>query len=445
MNTPTLSVVGVPIAHEFAAGDDLVAVLAPHLRNVTWPDGSTGVCDGDVVVITSKIVSKAEGRVFPARDREEWIDRESVRTVATRETPRGTTRIVQTKHGLVMAAAGVDASNTESGTVVLLPEDPDASARSIATDIQVSLGITMGVVISDTMGRPWRNGVTDVAIGAANLQVLDDHVGRVDTHGNTLEMTVIAVADEISAATDLVKGKLTGAPVAVVRGMAAFVTAGASGAAKLIRSAEEDLFSLGVREARASAPAHRRTIREFSDQPVSDVIVQEAIAAAITAPAPHHTTPWRFLIHRYSNERTELLHAMEKQWREDLERTPTIHPNSIDARIARGSLLHSAPIVIWVFADMAGAHAYPDAARNNAERDMFILSTGAAAQNLMLTLAAHGVGSAWIGSSVFCPEVVLAHLGLPSTYAPAGALAVGYPKEPPAERLERATSDFLLP
>ena len=94
---------------------------------------------------------------------------------------------------------------------------------------------------------------------------------------------------------------------------------------------------------------------------------------------------------------------------------------------------------------MAGAHAYPDAARNNAERDMFILSTGAAAQNLMLTLAAHGVGSAWIGSSVFCPEVVLAHLGLPSTYAPAGALAVGYPKEPPAERLERATSDFLLP
>lgn len=435
----------MPIAHEFVSGDDLAAELEPELRSITWPDGSTGVRDGDVVVITSKIVSKSEGRVFPAKDRDEWIDRESVRTVATRETPRGTTRIVQTKHGLVMAAAGVDASNTDSGTVVLLPEDPDASARSFAARIKASLGVTIGVVISDTMGRPWRNGVTDVAIGAANLQVLDDHVGRVDAHGNTLEMTVIAIADEIAAATDLVKGKLSGAPVAVVRGMSAYVSAGATGAAQLVRSAEEDLFSLGVREARASAPAHRRTIREFSNQPVSDAIVDEAIAAALTAPAPHHTTPWRFLIHQASPERTALLKVMEAQWRADLERTPTIDPKSIDARIARGSLLHSAPIVIWIFADMADAHTYPDAERNHAERDMFLLSTGAAAQNMMITLAAHGVGSAWIGSSVFCSDVVLEHLNLPDTYAAAGAIAVGYPKEPPAERNARAISEFLLP
>lgn len=445
MNTPSLSIVGVPIAHEFAAGDDLVAVMAPQLRSMTWPDGSIGVRDGDVVVITSKIVSKSEGRVFPAKDRDEWIDRESVRTVATRETPRGTTRIVQTKHGLVMAAAGVDASNTESGTVVLLPEDPDASARSIATDIQNSLGIIMGVVISDTMGRAWRNGVTDVAIGAAHLQVLDDHVGRVDTHGNTLEMTVIAIADEFAAAADLVKGKLSGAPVAVVRGMHAFVTADDSGARALIRSAAEDLFSLGVREARASAPAHRRTIRAFTEQPVPDVIVEDALAAAITAPAPHHTTPWRFLIHQPSIERTELLHEMEKQWRTDLEGTPTIDPKSIDARIARGAILHSAPIVIWVFVDMAGAHTYPDAARNNAERDMFLLSAGAAAQNMMVTFAAHGVGSAWIGSSVFCADVVRSHLDLPATLMPAGAIAVGYPKELPAERTELTPGGFLLP
>lgn len=445
MHTPALSIVGVPIAHEFGSGDDLVAVVAPELRSITWPDGSTGVRDGDVVVVTSKIVSKVEGRVVPAMNREEWIDRESVRTLATRETPRGTTRIVQTRHGLVMAAAGVDASNTESGTVVLLPDDPDASARAFATRIKDALGITMGVVITDTMGRPWRNGVTDVAIGAANLQVLDDHVGRVDVHGNTLEMTVIAIADEIAGATDLVKGKLSGAPVAVVRGMQAFVATGATGASALIRSADDDLFSLGVREARASAPAHRRTIRAFTDQPVPRSIVEEALTAALTAPAPHHTTPWRFLIQGKSPEREDLLCAMETQWRKDLQGTPSVDPNSIDARIARGALLHSAPLVIWLFTDVAQAHTYPDPERTHSERDMFLLSAGAAAQNLMITLAAHDVGSAWVGSSVFCADVVRSHLDLPATLIPAGAIAVGYPRQAPAERGERTVSEFLLP
>jgi coenzyme F420-0:L-glutamate ligase/coenzyme F420-1:gamma-L-glutamate ligase len=445
VNAPTLSIVGIPIALEFASGDDLVAVFTPELSRITWPDGSTGVRNGDVVVMTSKIVSKAEGRVVPAEDRDEWIDRESVRTVATRETPRGTTRIVQTRHGLIMAAAGVDASNTETGTVVLLPLDPDSSARTFATGIQDSLGITIGVVISDTMGRPWRNGVTDVAIGAANLQVLDDHVGRVDAHGNTLEMTVIAIADEIAAAADLVKGKLAGAPVAVVRGMQAFVTAHAPGAAGLIRSADEDLFALGVREARASAAAHRRTIREFSNRPVPDSLVEAALTAAITAPAPHHSTPWRFLIQRQSPEREDLLRVMETQWRRDLESTPSVDPSSIEARIARGALLHSAPLVVWIFTDMEAAHTYPDSKRTNSERDMFLLSAGAAAQNAMVTLAAHGVGSAWIGSSVFCAEVVRTHLGLADTLVPAGALAVGYPKDAPTARTERALSEFLLP
>lgn len=229
---------GIP---EIQQGDDLAALIG---------DAAGQLEAGDILVVTSKIVSKAEGRFVVATDREAAIEAETVRVVATREHPGGVTRIVETSHGLVLAAAGVDASNAPDGTVLLLPEDPDASARALAVALRARFGVDLGVIISDTFGRPWREGQTDVAIGAAGVRVLHDLRGTTDAGGRRLDATIGAVADELAAAADLVKGKASGRPVAVVRGMADLVGGlDLPGARAIVRSASEDMFRLGTAEA----------------------------------------------------------------------------------------------------------------------------------------------------------------------------------------------------
>lgn len=232
---------------QITSGTDLAAVLTPVLAGLAWPDGSVGITDDDVVVVASKIVAKAEGRLARADDREALIDAESVREVARREYPDGSVmRIVETHHGLVLAAAGIDASNVPGGTVLLLPVDPDDSARRIRRGLNARLGIRPGVLVTDTVGRPWRRGIADIAIGAAGLDPLQDLRGSADSHGRELQSTVVAVADEIAAAADLVKGKIGGRPVAVVRGSGALITPDdGPGARAVVRSPEEDLFRTG--------------------------------------------------------------------------------------------------------------------------------------------------------------------------------------------------------
>src|SRR3984885_1292044 len=193
-----VQIYGIPGIPEISPGDDLAGLIADA---VTAP-GAPGLTDGDILVVTSKVVSKAEGRVA-AMTREDAIAAETVRVVAR----RGPTTIAQTRHGFVMAAAGVDESNTAPGTVVLLPEDPDESARRMRKALRGRLGVSVGVVVTDTMRRPWRAGQTDNAIGAAGVTPVRDYRGEADTFGNILEVTVAAVADEIAAAADLVKGK----------------------------------------------------------------------------------------------------------------------------------------------------------------------------------------------------------------------------------------------
>ena len=175
-----------------------------------------------------------------------------MRVVATKAHAGGVTRIVENRLGLVLAAAGVDSSNAPEGTILLLPIDPDASARAICLALRARFGVQVGVVVTDTLGRPWRLGQTDVAIGAAGLRVLDDLRGTTDAGGRRLEATIAAVADEVAAAADLVKGKSSGLPVAVIRGLGHLVGGlDEPGAAAIIRSAADDLFRLGSDEAYA--------------------------------------------------------------------------------------------------------------------------------------------------------------------------------------------------
>ena len=398
------------------AGDDLPAIVRSACARATWPDGSSGVRDGDIIVVTSKIVSKAEGRIVSATSRHDAILEETVRVVAQ----RGDTVIAQTRHGFVMAAAGVDASNVESGKVLLLPQDPDATARSLRAGFREHVGI----VITDTFGRPWRAGLVDAAIGTAGIHVLDDHRGRTDAYGNDLRMTVTAIADEVASAAELAKGKLAGRPVAIIRGLAEYVTDEPHDARELIREPEHDMFTLGTTEARATAVLQRRTVRSFAPRAVEPELIVEALAHAKRAPAPHHTKPWKFIV---IDDRAPLLDAMAKQWRTDLEELDGLDPDAIDARIARGNVLLNAPTVVLGFVSLEHAHAYADDRRQRAERDLFMLSGGAALENFMVTLAARGVGTAWISSTVFCPDVVRAELGLAEHWQPLGALAVGYP------------------
>lgn len=231
---------------EVGEGDDLVDLIVNAVAR-----GGDDLADGDILVVTSKIVSKAEGRIVRAENREDAITAETVRVVATR--PRadgGVTRIVQNRLGIVGAAAGVDASNTGAGTVLLLPVDPDRSARALAARLREATGARVGVIISDTLGRPWRDGQTDIAIGAAGVHVFDDLHGQRDSAGRPLIVTHPCVADEIAAAGDLVKGKLSGCPVAVVRGMGRLVgELDLPGAASIVRVPERDMFRLGADEA----------------------------------------------------------------------------------------------------------------------------------------------------------------------------------------------------
>lgn len=222
---------------EVRRGDDLAAMLAERVA----------LTDGDVVLVTSKVVSKAEGRVVPGT-RDDALSAETARVVAR----RGPTTIVRTHHGLTLAAAGIDASNVAPGSVVLLPVDPDGSARAIRARLHELTGRTVGVVVTDTAGRPWREGQTDVAVGAAGLRVLEDHTGRRDRYGNDLVVTAPAVADELAGAAELVQGKLGGRPFAVVRGRPDLVLPPGDdgpGAAALVRPEGADLFGYGAREA----------------------------------------------------------------------------------------------------------------------------------------------------------------------------------------------------
>ncbi|AZI58511.1 coenzyme F420-0:L-glutamate ligase [Nakamurella antarctica] len=422
-----LPVTGLP---DFRPHDDLAAAI---LGAAPW------LLDDDVLVVTSKVVSKVEGRLVSApsdpaeRDalRRRLIDDETVRLVASINQ----TRIVENKLGLIAAAAGIDASNVHSDEIALLPEDPDLSATTLVQYF-ADRGLRVGVVITDTQGRAWRNGVLDVAIGAAGVQVLQDHRGGVDEFGNELVVTQVATGDEMASAADLVKGKLSAVPVAVIRGLRTVAAGAANSAARsLIRPYDEDLFRLGtdlaIAQGHREAVLRRRTVREFSKDPVPVDVLARACGIALTAPAPHHTRPVRFV--RVAVAREALLLDMKQAWEADLIADGWSRER-VAARVARGQILVNAPEIIVPFITGEGRHTYPDARRSAAEDRMFTVAGGAAVQALLVALASEGLGSAWVSSTMFVPAVVTEALDVPAEWTPLGAIAVGYPVTPLAVR-----------
>ncbi len=215
-------------------GDDLAALLAVAMDPLS-------PASGDLVVITHKIVSKAEGAVVQIEGDEEEFRRHLIESEAVSIVRRrGDLIIAETKHGFICANAGIDRSNTAPGTMVLLPDDPDRSAHRIRTQLQRHFSVDLPVIISDTFGRPWRKGLTDVAIGVSGLETILDLKGTADWAGHELEVTEVAVADELAAAADLVMGKAAGIPAALIRGYTG--PRGNGRGTDLVRPVGEDLF-----------------------------------------------------------------------------------------------------------------------------------------------------------------------------------------------------------
>jgi coenzyme F420-0:L-glutamate ligase/coenzyme F420-1:gamma-L-glutamate ligase len=247
---PQISVIGLTGIPEIVAGDELSALMVKAIG-----EAGLDVHEGDVFVVAQKVVSKAEGRVVeldtvkPSAEAELWAQEfhkdARVVEVVLRESKRIVRQergvmICETHHGFICANAGVDNSNIAPGFVVLLPENPDASARRLQAALEEAFQVRLSVIISDTFGRPWREGLVNVALGVSGIAPLLDYRGQLDSFGQLLRVTMIAVADEIASASELVMGKNDGVPVAIVRGFN--YEARQSSANELIRPREQDLF-----------------------------------------------------------------------------------------------------------------------------------------------------------------------------------------------------------
>jgi coenzyme F420-0:L-glutamate ligase/coenzyme F420-1:gamma-L-glutamate ligase len=370
---------------EIEPGDDLAALLEPLVA-------ANAASDGDVVAITQKVVSKAEGRLVPADDRAAWVERETVDVVAR----RGDLVITRTRHGFVCANAGVDASNVRDGFLTLLPEDPDASAERLQKELSARLGLSrLGVVITDTFGRPWREGVVDVAIGCAGLPALVDLRGTGDDHGKELETTVVALADAVAAASGLVMTKTARVPAALVRGLdAAKGDAPPGPASSLVRRPEDDLF----RESALISVGAARPSEVFGPGEVSREIVESAVRAACAVPL---VGEWSFVGLDSPAARRSVLVAA-----------------------GASDVLRAAPILLVPCARVPA----------ETSEEAVLLSAGAVIRTLTVAIHAQRVGWSWNPSRSFDADGARAALALGEGWRPLGIVAVGPMPEDGASR-----------
>jgi coenzyme F420-0:L-glutamate ligase/coenzyme F420-1:gamma-L-glutamate ligase len=386
-----VSVVPLPGLPEVRAGDDLARLLLDGVAAA-----GERLRDGDVVAVTSKVVAKAEGRLVPLpadpaereRVRRDTVTAETVRVVAR----RGPLVIAQTRHGLVGANALVDASNAGGDALVPLPLDPDASAGRLRAALGAATGADVAVVVTDTLGRPWRLGQTDVAVGLAGMGALADYRGRPDGDGRVLEVTETAVPDEVAAAADLVKGKLSRVPAALLRGVAR--PPGDGSARQLVRPLAEDLFrGAGAPEELLAFLAGGEPAALLPD-PVDRALLERAVEAAAQA------LPGRaWTVVRVASP------AARERWL-------AAAGGRLDPR--RAALLALAPVLL-VPCLTGGA---PDAAPG-------WLEAGAFCHALLLAVRAQGLAAAWVPTGR--RRAAAGSLDLPDGWVPLGALVAGHP------------------
>jgi len=390
-----VSVVGLPGLPEVRAGDDLARLLLDGIEAA-----GERLRDGDVVAVTSKVVAKAEGCLVPLpadpaareRVRRELVAAETVRVVAR----RGSLVIAETRHGLVGANALIDASNAGGDALVPLPADPDASAARLRAALAAATGADVAVVVTDTLGRPWRLGQTDVAVGLAGMGALADYRGRRDGDGRVLEVTEMAVPDEVAAAADLVKGKLARVPAALLRGVAR--PPGDGTARQLVRPAAEDLFrGAGAPEELLAFLEGAAEPAAMRPDPVDPAVVERAVeAAAVWAPQPAGVV-------RVGSA------AARERWL------------AVDDRPAgdRAAVVALAPVLLvpcLVGDDAPGGDAGA------------WLEAGAFVHALALALRAQGLAAAWLPAEPSLRRAAASALDLPGGWLPLGALVAGYPR-----------------
>ncbi|WGW10711.1 coenzyme F420-0:L-glutamate ligase [Saxibacter everestensis] len=345
-----ISLFAVPKIPEIQAGDNLAIVISRSIRAA-----GIELRDGDIVTVASKVVAKAEGRFVPIAtraDREGLITEQSHRVVAERSSSGGITQIVESAAGPVMAAAGIDTSNVPTGYALLLPHDADSSAAAIRNGLHERFGVDLGVIVTDTSSRPWRQGVTDFALGSSGVVLLDDLRGRQDALGSELKVTVRALADEIASAADLVKEKSRGLPVALVRGLGRWVVSGGVGgqdSGSLNRTEATDWFrfghveairsSLGLRTGEVDPPP---ADADHDDVP-SRVNRAIAVATAGTSPLPG-LAAWSL---RSRSAGAVVRISLSEGGLHRLEASePGAHPLMV-ATLALGSLIQRLETALW--------------------------------------------------------------------------------------------------
>jgi coenzyme F420-0:L-glutamate ligase/coenzyme F420-1:gamma-L-glutamate ligase len=384
---PRLEITGLEGIGEVRPGDDLAAHLDPPLRAV-------GVEEGDVVAVTQKVVSKAEGRLVPDVDRLAVVARESDHVLAQRDD----VIIARTRHGFVCANAGVDASNVEIGTLSLLPEDPDSSAASLRTSLRRRLGVDVAVIITDTFGRAWRRGVVNVAIGCAGLPAVADLRGRADHSGRTLEATEVAVADEVAAASGLVMAKDARVPAALLRGVDR-MGAEASPAAELVRLARDDLFPASPVSAIRSMGGSSAMATGVVPRP----FLVEAFEAAVAGQEPASSHGWRF----------EVLESPEA--RSDVEAI-FAPPGGLELAGYRDAVL--------VIALVSASLPTSDGSSVGGDAPL-LMDLGATIGYVRLCLRTRGLTTRWAPAPVSARALLTRVLGCGDRWNPLGALICG--------------------
>jgi len=421
-------------------GDDLTEIILTALQT-----SGERLQDGDVLIIAQKIVSKAEGQIVALEAVKPSAAAEQLATAINKDPRlvelilsesnevvrlRRDVLVVEHRSGLVMANAGIDQSNVvqdnPNSMALLLPKDPDGTCDALRTSLRERTGTDVAVIINDSHGRAFRNGVVGVAIGVSGITALSDLRGVPDLFGRQLKSTDVALADEIASAASLVMGQSgEGRPIVLARGIAS--SRGDGRVADLIRPKPLDLFRTVTPSEVHDVLRQRRSVRRYAAKSVASELIHRILTTATHAPSAHNRQPWRFAVLAAAAPKVRLARAMAERLREDRTRDGA-DAAAIEQDTSRSiARITGAPVVVLVCMTMDDMDIYPDDRRTKAEHQMAVQSTAMAVQNLLIAAHAEGLGTSVMCAPLFCPDVVRAALGLPESFEPQALVTLGFP------------------